>query len=92
MAAMLSAMNGCSARGLCLCSARATTSLPAEAAYRAEYVLHRGRLPQDLRHFAGRLFGARLPYALVDRAADQLDGLVDIERLGQVFEGATLER
>src|SRR5471032_1356690 len=28
MAAVLSAMNGCAARGLCLCSARATSSLP----------------------------------------------------------------
>ena len=104
---MLIAMNGPPARGLCRCSARATSSLPVpdspvistvdvrlrEPADRAEHFLHRRRLAEDL----GRLAAAAssvdfLAQALLDRAADQLDRLVDVEGLGQVLEGAALER
>ena len=64
----------------------------AEASDRAEHVLHRWRLPEDLRNVAGYLVGARLAHAFVDRTPDQLDRLVDVERLRQVLERAALER
>src|SRR5262249_31527556 len=50
------------------------------------------RLSEDLRGLAGRLDRLRLAPALIQGAADELDRLVDIERLGQVFISAALER
>ena len=62
-----------------------------QAADRAEHLLHRRRLAEDLGG-GGRLFRALgLAHALVDRTPDQLDRVVDVERLGQVFERAALE-
>ena len=58
----------------------------------AEHLLHGWRLAEDLRHFQRRVVHARLAQALIHRAADQLDRLVHVERLGQVLEGPTLER
>ena len=64
-----------------------------EAADGAEHFLHRRRLAEDLRRGL-RLFGAApvLALALLQRAADQFDRVVDVEGLGQVFERAALER
>jgi len=57
----------------------------------AENLLHRRRLAEDFRGLAHRLRDLRLAPALVQRPPDQLDRLVDVERLRQVFVGAALE-
>jgi hypothetical protein len=62
-----------------------------QAADGAEDLLHRRRLPEDLRHRAELLDGAALVGALLDGAPHQLDSLVHVEGLGQVFEGSALE-
>ncbi|ABA47527.1 hypothetical protein BURPS1710b_2767 [Burkholderia pseudomallei 1710b] len=64
-----------------------------QPADRAEHVLHRGRLAEHL----GRLgelvvVGHAAAQALFDRAPDQLDRLVDVERLREIFERAALKR
>jgi hypothetical protein len=62
-----------------------------QPADRAKHLLHRGRLAQHLRNPRGRrrrLFGASSH--LVRGAAHQVHRLVDVERLGQVFERAAL--
>jgi hypothetical protein len=58
----------------------------------AEHVLHGGRLAQHFGRGNHALFGHFLALAFVDGAADQLDGARQVEGLGQVFEGAALER
>ena len=57
----------------------------------AEDFLHGRRLAEDFRRFRRARFDAGLAQALFQRAADQLDSLVDVKRFGQVFEGAALE-
>jgi hypothetical protein len=54
-------------------------------------LLHRRRLAEDL---GTRPTSSGAPFwcmALVERPADQFERLVDVEGLGQVFEGAALE-
>ena len=63
----------------------------AQPADRAEHVLHRRRLAEDLRHLGGRRVGLALVQAFLDGAADQVDRLGHVEGLGQVVEGAALE-
>ena len=63
-----------------------------QAADGAEHVLHRRRLAEHLGHLGLRRVGHLLAQALVERAPDQLDGAVHVEGLGQVLEGAALER
>src|SRR5262249_44924108 len=63
-----------------------------EPADRAEDFLHRRGVAENLGRLGERLGGFRLAPALVERAADQLDRLVDVEGLRQVFVGAALER
>ncbi|MDT4869427.1 hypothetical protein FQZ97_1044530 [compost metagenome] len=58
----------------------------------AEHVLHRRRLAEDLRRIDQPVVHLLFAQAFFQRTADQLDRLVDIERLGQVFEGPALER
>jgi len=53
----------------------------------AEHFLHRRRLAEDLRRRFADFGDAFLPHALFHRAPDHLDGVVDVERLGQVFVG-----
>ena len=58
---------------------------------RAEHFLHRRRVPEhlgDAPRFGGGFHGVLLRR----RPAHELDGLVDVERLGQVFECAALVR
>ena len=64
----------------------------AEAADGAEYLLHRRRLADDLRRarLVRRQLQALLLLGVLVGALDQGDRLVDVERLGQVFEGAAL--
>ncbi|MCY1446551.1 hypothetical protein D9M71_631290 [compost metagenome] len=64
----------------------------AEAADSAEHLLHCRRFADDLRGTgqAGRGFQALLFLRVLVGALDQRDGFVDVERLGQVFEGAAL--
>jgi hypothetical protein len=62
-----------------------------EPADGAEHLLHRRRVPENFRRLAHRLDRFRLSPALVERAADQVDGLIDVERLRQIFVGAALE-
>jgi hypothetical protein len=64
----------------------------AQAADRAEHVLHRRRLAEHLGHRRGGAVAHLLAQALVHRPPDQLHRLRHVERLGQVFEGAALER
>ena len=98
-------MNGCCARGLCLCSARDQLLAGArfardqhrhvrlrQAPDGAKHFLPGRRLAQNFRGVGGARFDARFAQAFVERAPDQLDGLVDIEGFGQVLEGAALER
>src|SRR5882762_5584637 len=100
IAAVFIAMNGLSARGLWRCNARATSSLPVPdspvirtvAPDCAEHLLHRLCLAEDVRRTGRRLLGFILPHALAERAADELDRLVNVEWLGQIFERTTLER
>ncbi len=65
-----------------------------QAADGAEHLLHRRRLADDLRGAAGLLLaclalGALLLEVILG-APNQGHGLVDVKRLGQVFEGAAL--
>ena len=62
-----------------------------QAADGAEHVLHRRRLAQHLGRGGHALLGHFLALAFLHGAADQLDRLGQVERLGQVFEGAALE-
>ena len=57
-----------------------------------EHVLHGRRLAQHFGRRGHALFGYFFALALVDRAADQLDRARQVERLGQVLEGAALKR
>src|SRR3989344_109281 len=57
----------------------------------AENVLHGRRLTQHLGHLRDAVVEHLFAHAFFDRAADELDRLGQIEGLGQVFEGATLE-
>ena len=63
-----------------------------KAADGAENLLHRRRVAEDLGRLRQRLDGLGLAPALVERAPDQLDRLVDVEGLRQVLVGAALER
>ena len=58
----------------------------------AKHLLHRRRLAEDFRCFTDRLEPGPFPPAFAERPAYEFDRLVDIERLGQVFVGAALER
>ena len=62
-----------------------------QAADGAEHFLHGRRLAEDFGRFGGSGFDARFAQAFLQRAANQFDRLVDIERLGEVFEGTALE-
>ncbi|MDR8732335.1 hypothetical protein FEQ05_05728 [Burkholderia pseudomultivorans] len=64
-----------------------------QAADRAEHVLHRGRLAEHLGCLGHAVVLRRAAaQAFLHRAANQLDGLVDVERLREIFERAALER
>ena len=58
---------------------------------RAEYLLHRARLPEDLGRVAVLRRGLDAPPALLEGPAHQFHRVVDVEGLGQVFERAALE-
>jgi hypothetical protein len=58
----------------------------------ARNLLHGRCLAQHLRHGQRAGLGHVLAPALADGAADQLDRPCHVEGLGQVFEGAALER
>ena len=62
-----------------------------ESPDRAEDLLHRRRLAEDLGRGRVRLERCALALAFLERAPDQFDRLVDVERLGKVFVGAALE-
>src|SRR5512134_97095 len=62
-----------------------------QAADRAKHLLHRRRLAEDLGADIRLVAGALLPRALPQRAPDELDRVVDVERLGQVLVGAPLK-
>jgi len=57
-----------------------------------EHFLHRLRLPQDLGGSLLGLFLLLLPQRLVQGAPDEINRLVNVERLGQVLERAALKR
>jgi hypothetical protein len=63
-----------------------------KAADRTKHLLHRRGLTQNvrarLRHFGDIV----LPQALFHCAPNQIDGVIDIERLGQIFERTALKR
>src|SRR5882762_389714 len=63
-----------------------------QAADCAEHLLHRLCLPEDIRRAGQRLLGFVLPHALAQCPTDELDRLVNVEWLWQIFERATLER
>ena len=106
MAAVLIAMNGPAARGLCRCSARATSSLPVpDSPVMSTVVFDCERRPiaRKTSCIAGAwpsISGAAPVSAstgagrrrLDHRAADERDGVIDVERLRQILEGAALER
>jgi hypothetical protein len=99
---VLIATNGPAARGLCRCSARATSSLPvpdspvmSTVAFdcdrrldRAKHFPHRRCLPEHFGGFACRRFWDRARGRFRGRASDQRERMVDIEGLRQIFEGA----
>ena len=62
-----------------------------EAADRAKQLLHRRRLAEDFRGQGDRLGAAPLARTFIERAPDQFERLIDVEGLGQVFEGTALE-
>jgi hypothetical protein len=68
---------------------RARLRQPADA---AEDFLHRRRLAEDLPGLDGSFGCLRLAPSLLEGATDELDHLVDVERLGQVLVRAALER
>ena len=105
MAAVLIAMNGPGARGAVPVQ-RTRDELLAGAGLagdehggarlrqpsdRAKDLLHRGRLAQHLRRAARRRLDRRLRGRFRHRAPDERHGMIDVERLRQVFEGAALE-
>ena len=110
IAAVLMATKGpllpASPRGLCLCNACATSSLPEplspvistvtllwlESADCAKHVLHGRCLSKHLGHLRRALVAHFFAQALVHRAPDELDRLRHVEGLRQVFESASLER
>ncbi len=57
----------------------------------AEDFLHGWRLAENLRHQPLFLFCTTLVHGFIDRPPDQLDRLIDVEGLGQIFEGTALE-
>lgn len=59
-----------------------------QATDRAEHVLHRRSLAEDFRRIDQAIVHFLLAQAFLERPANQLDRLVDIERLGQVLERA----
>jgi hypothetical protein len=59
---------------------------------RAEHVLHGRRLTENLRRIAQAIVDFLFAQALFQRAADQLDRAIHVERLGEVFKRAALER
>ncbi len=63
-----------------------------QAADGAEHLLHRRRMAQDLGRLGGQRLDAGFAQALFESAPDQRHRLVDVEWLGQVIEGAALER
>jgi hypothetical protein len=62
-----------------------------QAADGAEYFLHRGRLAQDLGRLIDRSRRRRRDGRFRRRASYQRDCVIDVEGLGQILEGATLE-
>ena len=62
-----------------------------QAADGAKDFLQRRALTQDLGYDAGLLCCTILVRRLGNRPAHQIHGLIDVERLGQVLEGAALE-
>src|SRR5258708_39977494 len=49
-------------------------------------------MPEALRRLLGLRRRLELAPAFVERAPDELDGMVDVEGLRKIFEGAALER
>ena len=95
MAAVLIAMNGCCARALWTVQGARDELFPGsrlagnedgrarlrKPADRAEHFLHRGRLAENFR-FRKRLVCLAFAPSLLERAPDEVDRLVDVERLG----------
>ena len=106
IAVVLNATNGLLARGLCSCNACATNSLPVpdspviktfmldpdNSANRAKHFLHGWRLADNRRQTCaadrGILFERLI--ARPGRTPYEVHGLIDIERLRQIFECAAL--
>ena len=63
----------------------------AQASDRTEHVLHGRCLSQHFGRVGVRGIGHFFAQAFFQRAADQLNGLGQVKRLGQVFEGAALK-
>jgi hypothetical protein len=63
-----------------------------EPADGAEDLLHRRSLTEHLGRFADRRRGARARRGLGASATDQGDGMIDVERLGQILERPALKR
>ena len=63
----------------------------AQAANGAEDILHGWGLSQHFRHGTDTLFGDQLMLGFFHGTADQLYGLGQVKRLGQIFECAVLE-
>ncbi len=103
-AAVLRATKALLERGLWRCRARATSSLPVpdspvistvmlerdNRADGAEYLLHGGRLAEELRNASAGDVGIDRHRRLLRGAPHEIHGLVDVERLRQVLEGASL--
>jgi hypothetical protein len=62
-----------------------------EAPDRAEHLLHRRRLPEDLRCFHVRRGELHVPAVFLERAAHEPHRVVDVEGLREVFERPALE-
>src|SRR5204863_8493749 len=62
-----------------------------KAPLRTEDFLHRLRLTENFRDFAYRLLRRFALLAVLQRATDQVDGLIDVEGLRQVFVRSALE-
>ena len=58
---------------------------------RTEHVLHGGCLSEHFGRVGARGIGHFFAQAFFERAADQLDGLGQVKRLGQVFKGTALK-
>src|SRR5262249_36911942 len=63
-----------------------------EPSDRAKHFLHRRRLAENLLRLEVGLYRMRLAAAFVERAPDELDRLVDVERFRQVLVRTPLER